>query len=136
MHPGTPVCTEDDEFPDWSFLSARTGIDGFDGRKGQVRITVSDTMSAYVLPPILKHLGEKAPLPEIDVVADTRVRNLVRPEADIAFRHTCPHQPDLAGCRQGIAHKPPDQARLRPSVGQAFMTKPVGTHAILPPWVR
>ena len=63
--------------------------------EGQVRITASDMMSAYVLPPILKALREQATLLEIDVIADNGVRDLVRREADIAIRHVRPDQPDL-----------------------------------------
>lgn len=62
---------------------------------GQVRITASELMSAHVLPPILKALVGKAPLLEIDVVADNGVRDLVRREADIAIRHARPEQPNL-----------------------------------------
>lgn len=63
--------------------------------EGQVRITASELMSAFVLPPILKELREQAPLLEIDVVADNGVRDLVRREADIAIRHARPEQPNL-----------------------------------------
>jgi len=63
--------------------------------EGLVRITASDMMSAYVLPPILKALSRTAPLLEIDVIADNSVRDLVRREADIAIRHGRPEQPNL-----------------------------------------
>ena len=62
---------------------------------GQVRITASELMSAYVLPPILDALSTQAPALEIDVVADNSVRDLVRREADIAIRHVRPDQPNL-----------------------------------------
>ncbi len=62
---------------------------------GQVRITASDLMSAYVLPPALKQLRSTAPLLELDVVADNNVRDLLLREADIAVRHVRPTQPNL-----------------------------------------
>lgn len=63
--------------------------------EGIVRITASDMMSAYSLPPALRKLRETAPLLEIDVIADNDVRDLLRREADIAIRHVRPEQPDL-----------------------------------------
>ena len=62
---------------------------------GLVRITASDLMSAYVLPPAIAQLRSIAPLLEIDVVADNNVRDLLRREADVAVRHARPSQPDL-----------------------------------------
>jgi len=62
---------------------------------GLVRITASDLMSVYQLPPILKHLRIAAPHLAIDVVADNDVRDIQRREADIAIRHVRPTQPDL-----------------------------------------
>ena len=67
--------------------------------EGQVRITASEMMSAYVLPPLLKPLRSSAPLLDIDVVADNSVRDLVRREADIAIRHARPDQPNLVARR-------------------------------------
>ena len=63
--------------------------------EGMVRITASDVMSAYILPPVLNQLREEAPLLEIDVVADNDIRDLQRREADIAIRHKRPEQPEL-----------------------------------------
>jgi DNA-binding transcriptional LysR family regulator len=63
--------------------------------EGQVRITASDVMSAYVLPGALRRLREVAPLIEVEVVAANDVRDLLRREADIAIRHVRPDQPDL-----------------------------------------
>lgn len=63
--------------------------------EGRVRITASDIMSAYVLPPVLAQLREAAPMLEIDVVASNDIRDLMRREADIAIRHVRPEQPDL-----------------------------------------
>ncbi len=63
--------------------------------EGQVRITASDVMSAYQLPPILKQIRLAAPRLEIDVVAANDIRDIQRREADIAIRHVRPTQPDL-----------------------------------------
>ncbi len=63
--------------------------------EGQVRITASDMMSAYVLAPIVKSLRETAPLLEIELIADNSIRDLVQREADIAIRHARPDQPNL-----------------------------------------
>ncbi len=63
--------------------------------EGKVLITASELMSAFILPPILNELGQKAPALEIDVVADNGVRDLMRREADIAIRHTRSEQPNL-----------------------------------------
>lgn len=63
--------------------------------EGQVRITASELMSAYILPPILQDLNNQAPSLGIDVIADNGVRDLVRREADIAIRHVRPDQPNL-----------------------------------------
>lgn len=62
---------------------------------GTVRITASDILSVYVLPPVLMRLRELAPRLEIDVVAANDIRDLQRREADIAIRHVRPEQPDL-----------------------------------------
>lgn len=67
--------------------------------EGIVRITASDLMSAYLLPPVLKRLRTAAPRLEIDVVAANDVRDLLQREADIAIRHVRPEQPDLIAKR-------------------------------------
>lgn len=74
--------------------------------EGQVRITASDMMSAYILPPVLKRLRAEAPLLEIDVVATNDIRDLLRREADIAIRHVRPEQDDLIArrVREETAH--------------------------------
>ena len=63
--------------------------------EGQVRITASDIMSVYQLPPILKLIRLAAPRLEIDVVAANDIRDIQRREADIAIRHVRPTQPEL-----------------------------------------
>jgi len=74
--------------------------------EGRVRITASDVLSAYQLPPFLARLREIAPLLEIDVVAANDIRDLQRREADIAIRHVRPEQPDLIArlVKEATAH--------------------------------
>ncbi|WP_170359997.1 LysR family transcriptional regulator [Ruegeria arenilitoris] len=63
--------------------------------EGQVRITASDVMSAYILPDLLRQIRAQAPKLRIDVIAANDIRDLMRREADIAIRHVRPDQPDL-----------------------------------------
>lgn len=74
--------------------------------EGRIRITASDIMSAYTLPPVLHKLRDMAPLLEIDVVAANDIRDLMRREADIAIRHVRPEQPELIArlVREETAH--------------------------------
>ncbi|MGI3185236.1 LysR family transcriptional regulator [Nioella aestuarii] len=67
--------------------------------EGLVRITGSELISAFVLPPILAKLAPVAPLLEIDIVSDNDLRDLARREADIAIRHSRPDQPNLISRR-------------------------------------
>ncbi|WP_278922865.1 MULTISPECIES: LysR family transcriptional regulator [Pseudophaeobacter] len=63
--------------------------------EGTIRITASDMMSAFVLPPVLQTLRQQAPRLTIDIVAANDIRDLMRREADIAIRHVRPDQPEL-----------------------------------------
>jgi DNA-binding transcriptional LysR family regulator len=69
--------------------------------EGQVRVTASDMVATYHLPPMLKRLREVAPGIEIEIVASNEVRDLRRREADIAIRHVRSEQPDLIARRVG-----------------------------------
>lgn len=62
---------------------------------GQIKVTASDMMSAYVLPDIMLRLRSMAPNLRIDVVAANDIRDILKREADIAIRHVRPEQPDL-----------------------------------------
>ena len=74
--------------------------------EGLVRITASDVVAAYTLPPILKRLHAEAPGIQVEVIAANDIRDLMRREADIAIRHVPPEQPDLIArrCRGTTAH--------------------------------
>lgn len=62
---------------------------------GTVRITASEVMSAYVLPPIFAELRIAYPSIQIELVASNRVDNLLAREADIAIRMIRPDQAGL-----------------------------------------
>lgn len=66
---------------------------------GEVRISASDAMAAYLLPPMLARLSAQAPELVIEVVAENRLSDLMRREADIAIRHVRPTEPDLIAKR-------------------------------------
>lgn len=62
---------------------------------GLVRVTASEVSSAFLLPPILHLLRQRAPQITLEVVAGDDIRNLMAREADIALRHVRPDQPNL-----------------------------------------
>ena len=63
--------------------------------EGQVCITANEIMTAFILPPIISRLRDKAPGIEIRLVASDEYRDLTQREADIAVRHKRPDQSDL-----------------------------------------
>ena len=69
--------------------------------EGRVRITATEMLATYYLPPMLRKLREIAPGISVEVVASDEVRDLIRREADIAIRHAQPTQPDLIARRIG-----------------------------------
>ena len=62
---------------------------------GTVRITASEIVSAYVLPPVLVALRKAWPAIQVELVASNRVDNLLEREADIAIRMVRPTQAGL-----------------------------------------
>lgn len=62
---------------------------------GTIRITASEAISAYRLPPILAELRIEHPGIDIELVASNRPSDLRRREADIAVRNFRPTDPDL-----------------------------------------
>jgi DNA-binding transcriptional LysR family regulator len=69
---------------------------------GRVRITATEMLATYYLPPMLRKLREQAPGIVVEVIASDEVRDLIRREADIAIRHAQPTQPDLIARRIGL----------------------------------
>jgi DNA-binding transcriptional LysR family regulator len=71
---------------------------------GTVRITASEIIACYALPPVLAALAVSHPQIQIELEATDRVSNLLEREADIAIRMTKPSQAGL------IARRLPDVA--------------------------
>ncbi|TLP56537.1 LysR family transcriptional regulator [Parasedimentitalea maritima] len=63
--------------------------------EGEVSITATEAMMAYILPPFVARLRQHAPGIEIRLLASDKVSDLTAREADIAIRHVQPEQPDL-----------------------------------------
>jgi len=73
---------------------------------GQVRISASEAVSAYLLPSIVERIRKAHPEIEVHLVVSNRLSDLLRREADIAIRHVRPEQPDLVArkVRDSSAH--------------------------------
>lgn len=69
--------------------------------RGTVRITASQIVAAFVLPPLLTKLAQEAPEVQIEVVTSNEVKNLLRREADIAIRMVQPAQGSLVARKLG-----------------------------------
>lgn len=69
--------------------------------EGEVSITATEAMMAYMLPPFVARLRQQAPGIEIRLVASDKVSDLTAREADIAIRHVQPEQPDLIAKKLG-----------------------------------
>jgi DNA-binding transcriptional LysR family regulator len=63
--------------------------------EGTVCITASESVAAYLLPPIVAQLRLDHPGIELEIVASNEVRDLHRREADIAIRNVPAGQADL-----------------------------------------
>jgi DNA-binding transcriptional LysR family regulator len=74
---------------------ARLAVGAGDGMAGTVRVTASEVVAAYVLPPMLARLAASEPQIEVELVASNRVENLLARDADIAVRMVRPSQLDL-----------------------------------------
>ena len=68
---------------------------------GTVRITASQIMATYVLPPILSDLLQQEGDLEIELAPSNDIQNLLRRDADIAIRMVEPTQLDLIAKRIG-----------------------------------
>lgn len=62
---------------------------------GTVRVTASEVVSTYILPPILAALGIAEPDIQIELVPSNTVENLLSRDADIAVRMVRPVQNDV-----------------------------------------
>jgi DNA-binding transcriptional LysR family regulator len=66
---------------------------------GTVRLTASQPVACYLLPPLLARLQAEEPAIAIEVVASNKLSNLLRREADIAVRMVRPTQTSLIARR-------------------------------------
>ncbi|MCB9779198.1 MAG: LysR family transcriptional regulator [Alphaproteobacteria bacterium] len=66
---------------------------------GEVSLTASEAISAFLLPPVLAGLRRTHPGIQVELVASNVVRDLHRREADIAVRNARPTSPDLTARR-------------------------------------
>ena len=69
---------------------------------GTVRITASQTVACYLMPPILAGMRRALPEIQIELESSNVVSNLLRREADIALRMVRPDQATLVAKRVGI----------------------------------
>ena len=69
--------------------------------QGTVRITASQPVANYLLPPILSCMREALPEIQIEMVSSNTVGNLLRREADIAVRMVQPEQGTLIAKKLG-----------------------------------
>lgn len=69
--------------------------------EGNVRITASEVISAFLLPPIIEEIREKHPGITVDIVATNTPSDLLRREADLAVRSFRPEEPDLIARKIG-----------------------------------
>lgn len=62
---------------------------------GQVSISATNSMSAFILPALLHNLRKKHPGIQIELVSTNAISDLRKREADIAIRHVEPTHPEL-----------------------------------------
>jgi DNA-binding transcriptional LysR family regulator len=80
---------------------ARTATGANAAAQGSVRISASQPIACFLLPPILTHMRVALPEVHVDLVASNSVSNLLRREADIAVRMVPPDQATLIAKRVG-----------------------------------
>jgi DNA-binding transcriptional LysR family regulator len=68
---------------------------------GTVRITASQPVACYLLPPVLAQMRLALPHVQVELVSSNAVSNLLRREADIALRMVQPDQGSLVARRIG-----------------------------------
>ena len=69
---------------------------------GTVRITASQPVACYLLPPLLADMREALPEIQIELESSNTVSNLLRREADIALRMVRPDQSTLVAKKMGL----------------------------------
>lgn len=68
---------------------------------GTVRLSASQPVACYMLPPILRTMQEALPHIQIELVSSNSMSNLLRREADLAIRMVRPEQASLIARRIG-----------------------------------
>jgi len=69
------------------------------GISGTVRITASQPVACFVMPPVLAQMRAALPEVQVELVASNQMSNLLRREADIALRMVQPEQASLVAKR-------------------------------------
>jgi DNA-binding transcriptional LysR family regulator len=69
------------------------------GVSGSVRITASQPVACFVMPPVLAQMRTALPEVQVELVASNQMSNLLRREADIALRMVQPDQASLVAKR-------------------------------------
>lgn len=84
---------------------------------GSVRLSASQPVACYLLPPVLAQMRRALPEVQVELVVSNAVSNLLRREADIALRMVRPDQASLVARRIGTvtlgAHAHTDYLRRR-----------------------
>ena len=71
------------------------------GVSGSVRITASEPVACFLLPPLFARMREALPEVQVELVSSNEVANLLRREADIALRMVPPDQASLVARKIG-----------------------------------
>ena len=98
---------------------------------GTVRLTASEMVSAYLLPPVLHTLRDAHPEIQIELVASNAIENLLERDADIALRMVRPTQTALVARR--LADQPLGLYAHRDLVRD--FGKPSAANMLRLPWV-
>jgi DNA-binding transcriptional LysR family regulator len=80
---------------------ARSVVGSDRSASGTVRITASQPIACFVLPPLLAQMRVSLPEVQVELVASNAVSNLLRREADIAVRMVPPDQANVIARRVG-----------------------------------
>ena len=74
---------------------ARAVASGREATRGTVRLTASQVVSVWLLPPLIAEFQRAEPDIAVELVSSNEVQNLLRREADIALRMARPEQGSL-----------------------------------------
>jgi DNA-binding transcriptional LysR family regulator len=80
---------------------ARSVTRGREATRGTVRITASQVVATWLLPPLLAEFQRAEPDIALEIVSSNAVQNLLRREADIAVRMVQPDQGSLIARKVG-----------------------------------